>query len=247
VSIAGSGAIPSDPLLNVAGGNGSAASNIYTFAINGGQATGNGSICLQNSAAATGFESVVELNAAYGVASGSGSVVSGVGGQAYGSLSLGWGPWYWALSSGAYTAVGDSQYSFWVPYNQTTDATPTLLGVQNGGQGLGAPNLFALTFPDFIHTCLLEFRIVARRTDVPGTDSAWEATGLVRGDGVSAYTWVGGSAPTPVVIAQDAAASTWVVTPAITSGNNGVQVTVTGQAAKTIQWTCTIKLYEVAG
>jgi hypothetical protein len=186
-----------------------------------------------------------------GNASGSYSTIIGInvfaagnGGIAVGGSSSGWGPWYWAMASGCYAVPGDSQYALWVPYNQTTDATPTALGVNVSGSFTGPPNVLALTFPDFVHTFRMEATVVARRTDVPGTVSVWECNNIVvDGDGVSAYRTVG--TPTTTVVQQDAAASGWAVAFSLTGA--AFAVTVTGEVGNTIQWTCTLKLYEVAG
>jgi collagen type VII alpha len=116
----------------------------------------------------------------------------------------------------------------------TTNATPTALADGSAGW---------LTFPGYTKTCVVRGRIVARRTDVPGTDCAWDFAGVIRGDGTSAYSWVGGSAPVPAIIAQDAAASTWVV--ALSISGASIVVTVTGEVGKTIDWMTTIELDEV--
>lgn len=186
-----------------------------------------------------------EVDGDWGVALGRDNKVSAAGGIALGGNALAWAPWYWALSNGAYSVQGGSQYAFWIPYNQTTDATPTLLGTSLDGS-LAPPATFSLDFPDFIHTALLEFRVVARRTDVPGTVKVMECNNLVvDGDGVSAYRIVG--TPTWTTVQEDAAASGWSAVAQLNGGNSGVEVQVTGEAGNTIQWTCTIKLYEVAG
>jgi hypothetical protein len=164
------------------------------------------------------------------------------GAAAHGSQAVAWAPWYWALSNGSPSSNQMSQYSFWIPFNTTTDATPTLLGVPSLNGNI--PDVMGLTFPDSIHTALIEFRIVARRTDVPGTISVWECNNfVVDGDGVGSYRVVG--SPTVTVNQQDAAASSWSATPSL-SGNT-VQIEVIGEIGSTIVWTCTMKLYEVSG
>jgi hypothetical protein len=75
------------------------------------------------------------------------------------------------------------------------------------------------------------------------TDSAWDFASVIRGDGVSACSWVGGSDPAPAVIAQDAAASAWAV--ALSISGASIVVTVTGEVGSTIDWMSTIELDEV--
>jgi hypothetical protein len=94
--------------------------------------------------------------------------------------------------------------------------------------------------------------VLARDITTPGTDSCWSFEGVLRGDGSAAYTWIGGTDPVPVVIAQDAGASAWSV--AITIGTDplpstaaAIIGTVTGEAATNISWECTLEMNEVSG
>jgi hypothetical protein len=195
-----------------------------------------------------GSQNTASGNFQYLTAVGNGHVVNAEGASAAGGGALGWAPWYYAISSGFMNTPGDSQYAFWMPFNQTTDATPTALGVN--GEGInGTPTVFALTPPDFNHTILCEFRIVARRTDTPGEASVWECNNFViDGNGTDAYRVVG-TGPTVTVVQQDSAVISdgWGVTVSLTEDNTGIQIIVTGAAGQTIQWTSTVKLYEVIG
>lgn len=255
--VAGSGVAFGSPATAIGGtafGDGAIASGNESVAIGSGAlASGNGSTALGQGTTASGTNSFCfgqdsEASGQYSTVLGIGSLADGDGGIAEGVQARAWAPWLWAISGGAFSVQGGSQYDFWVPYNQTTDATPTLLGTAATGITLGAPTVFALTPPDFIRTMLCEFRIVARRTDVPGEASVWECNNFViDGDGSGAYRLVG--TPSVTVVQQDAAVISdgWDAVPSLTSDNTGIQVTVTGAAGQTIQWTCTIKLYEVAG
>jgi hypothetical protein len=124
----------------------------------------------------------------------------------------------------------------------TTDATPTPVEDMSGQFGLVF--LDGSSALDYSKTCVVKGRIVGRRTDVPGTDSVWDFAGVVRGNGVDAYSWVGGTDPIPALIAQDAAAVSWDV--ALSLGTANVLITVTGEAGKTIHWLATVELDEVA-
>jgi hypothetical protein len=169
------------------------------------------------------------------VASGTNSTASGYGSTASGNSST-------AYSAGQTADVANfgHQHSSVVLKAATTDATPApLRDVDNGNftilDQLGAPN--------WATTALVNGRVVCRRTDVPGTDSAWDFKGVIRGNGVDAYSWVGGTNPVPSLIAQDAGASTWAV--AVTISGTSIVVTVTGEEAKAIDWMTTLELDEL--
>lgn len=77
-------------------------------------------------------------------------------------------------------------------------------------------------------------------TTTAGTDcSSWEFKGLIK-RGVNASTTMLVASVTPTLITQTAGATTWQV--AVTGDNtNGLlAVTVTGEASKTIRWTCVV-------
>lgn len=231
---------------------GGTASGVNAVAIGeGAVASGPTSAAFGTNATASGISAICfgedsTAGGDYSTALGIGSSAPAAGGIASGVQALAWAPWLWALSDGAYSVQGGSQYDFWLPYNQTTDATPTLLGVATSSITLGPPEQTELVPPDFIRSMLLEFRVVARRTDVPGTVKVMECNNLViDGDGSSSYRIVG--TPTWTTVQEDAAASGWSAVAQLNGGSTGIEVQVTGEAGNTIQWTCTIKLYEVAG
>lgn len=132
-------------------------------------------------------------------------------------------------------------------WQTTTDATPLTV--------YGATNFDAVEFvnadtsPAFNKTVLVHIEAVARRTDVPGTASGWEIWALVDGDGSSSYRFVG--SPTVTVKFQDAAASSWGVALSIGAGlgfdTNGLVLTVTGEAGKTIMWEAALWTFEAQG
>jgi hypothetical protein len=227
--------------FSTASGVQSVASN-YSAAASGQAAIASGNAARAGGAFSTASGPFSVANGDYAVASGPYAVASGLWSTAEGP-STAWGPQYWSFSSGTQVqGVGRSQYSFWIPYNQTTDATPTPLGVNDGYSG-GNPTVFSLAFPDFITTVLVEARVVARRTDIPGTASAWNLAVLIDGNGTNAYRIVGVQSKS--VAAADAAAAGWDVNMSL-DGSGHLVVTVSGEAGNTIAWTCTLKLYEIA-
>ena len=100
------------------------------------------------------------------------------------------------------------------------------------------------TFPDFNRTALMRVRVVAQRRVSYDEASAWEAKCLIVGNGTNSYRFVGD--PSFTLIAQDAGASSWSVADLEFNGGDAHQldIVVTGEAGKTIQWTATIELDE---
>jgi hypothetical protein len=208
---------------------------------NSSSACGNNSVAAAMNSFAGGSAGTVTVNANESFAFG-GIVSEKEAATFYGfSYALG----QHSRSSAVIAAIGDAQFSRTMPAIQTTDATPTVL------MAAGSPGILfqdSTGAPVWDRTMIVRVRVVARRTDVAGTDSAWSFTGVLRGDGTSAYTWVGGSAPAKVLIAQDAGAALWNVAVAMDgTTHNQLDVTVTGAAATTINWEATVELDEVAG
>jgi hypothetical protein len=133
---------------------------------------------------------------------------------------------------------GISQSSLLILGVQTTDATATRL--RSNTSAAGTTNQVIL--PDnsayvFQGTC------IANVTG-GGTTSGWKFEGVIkRGAGVGTTALV--AAVTPIVIAQDVAAATWVLAITADVTNGGIAVTVTGAAATTIRWVSTIESTEV--
>lgn len=163
-------------------------------------------------------------------------------GATIGEQAVAYSPNQFSHGGGGQNRTGDTQYSRVVMGGKTTNATPTVLTVP--GNPFYLLNKNAVT--DYKQTALFRCRVVARRYDTPGTDSAWTFQGVIRGNGSSAFSWVGGSAPTATVVAQDAGASAWGAAVAFSAGGQ-LSVTVTGAAGATIIWESSVELDEAAG
>lgn len=153
-----------------------------------------------------------------------------------------------AIASGEIASVGDAQYTITNLSATTTTATQTTLypnPQSNSSLGFGIKLCGSGNTTDWKKTMVVKGTVMGRRTDVPGTDSAWSFQGVLRGNGSSAYTWVGGSAPSATLIAQDSAASGWAV--AVSASGATLTVQVTGEASNTINWNCVLETYEVRG
>jgi hypothetical protein len=122
---------------------------------------------------------------------------------------------------------------------QTTDATATVLCSDASAAGTTnqviLPNNSAYTFQG---TC------IANVTG-GGTTSGWQFEGVIK-RGANAASTALVAAVTPLVIAQDAGAVTWVLAVTADTTNGGIAVTVTGAAATTIRWVAKIETTEVA-
>jgi hypothetical protein len=136
------------------------------------------------------------------------------------------------------SAAGVTQSARLVLGVATTDATATRLRSQASAAStinqVILPNNSAYVFQG---TCI---------ANVTGgsTTSGWEFQGVIkRGANAASTTLV--AAVTPIVIAQDVAAATWVLAITADTTNGGIAVTVTGAAATTIRWVSKIETTEV--
>lgn len=121
----------------------------------------------------------------------------------------------------------------------TTDATPTTL--KTNTESLRATNQFVL-----LNNSSAAFTaIVTASTTAAGDCSSWKFEGQIQ-RGANAASTALVAAITPALIAQKAGASTWAVAITADTTIGCLAVTVTGQAATTIRWTCTIFASEVA-
>ena len=143
-----------------------------------------------------------------------------------------------ASSSPITTTQGVSQSARLVLGVATTDATATRLRSNTSAASTTnqviLPNNSAYVFQG---TCI---------ANVTGgsTTSGWEFQGVIkRGANAASTTLV--AAVTPIVIAQDVAAATWVLAITADTTNGGIAVTVTGAAATTIRWVSRIETTEV--
>jgi hypothetical protein len=133
---------------------------------------------------------------------------------------------------------GVSQSATLLLGRQTTDATATVLRSNSSAASTTnqviLPNNSAYTFQG---TC------IANVTG-GGTTSGWKFEGVIK-RGANAASTALVAAVTPLVIAQDAGAVTWVLAVTADTTNGGIKVEVTGAAATTIRWVAKIETTEV--
>ena len=122
---------------------------------------------------------------------------------------------------------GSAQWSDFVVFNGTTDATWTTLYTNGASTNMLMPP----------NSCwVYEAHVVAQR--VNGAEGAgYSIRGVIRRDGAGAATVVGTEAQ--VVIGEDDA--TWGGIRALASGNNLI-IQVQGLASRTINWTGTVRV-----
>jgi len=237
----------------IVGGNSNSASAQYAF-IGGGQAnTASGTYAaivggVGNTASNTA--SVVVGGQSNTASSGNCAVIAGLNNTANGETSVVAGGSQGAARSivGNFVtpasnspitgATGRTQTATLLLGRQTTDATATVLASNTSAAGTTnqviLPNNSAYTFQG---TC------IANVTG-GGTTSGWKFEGVIK-RGANAASTALVAAVTPVVIAQDVAAATWVLAITADTTNGGIAVTVTGAAATTIRWVAKIDTTEV--
>ena len=136
------------------------------------------------------------------------------------------------------SAAGVTQSALLILGVATTDATATVLRSNTSAatttNQVILPNNSAYVFQG---TCI---------ANVTGgsTTSGWKYEGVIK-RGANAASTALVAAVTPIVIAQDVAAATWVLAITADTTNGGIAVTVTGAAATTIRWISRIETTEV--
>lgn len=206
---------------NVAGIS-SSVTGVESFNGGGNSCTVSGS----NAANLGGNSSTVSGTGAVGLgglvvtASGDNSVASG----SYGNTRS-------IANSRAHGCASGKQVMYVPIYRQTTDATPGVL--TSNGSAATAANQWALPSG---RAAILRVMVVARQSAGTGAGdcAAWDTNALVKN--IGGTTTIVGS-PTVTQTYADSGASAWAISITADNTNDAIQITVTGQASKTIQWT----------
>lgn len=209
-----------------ASGSTTTASGDRSFAIQGGRATANDAFAFKGLAQAQASMAIGTTNT---VAAGVASVA--IGDQARASIVC-----EFAIGGGEHATDGDCQERIFFVRANTTNATPTEM---LAGQSGAPTDRIVLTANSAM---CFSAKIVAKRTDAAGEAAGYTITGVIRRDSTAASTAIVGSI-TKTVIGEDAAA--WDVTASADTTNAALVFTVTGEAAKTIQWTCVCNATQV--
>ena len=253
-AVGGSGNTASGPSAAVIGGSSNSATQNNGFVGGGSSNTANGS-----GASAVGGTGLTASGSWSGVFSGVSGTASGaysivVGGNtntanAANSIVIGGasgiarsiiGNFVTPASNSPISSFpeGQQQAALLILGRQTTDATATRLTSNTNAAGTTnqviLPNNSAYAFEG---TC------IANVTG-GGNTSGWKFEGVIK-RGANAASTALVAAVTPLVIAQDAGAVTWVLAITADTTNGGIAVTVTGAAATTIRWVAKIETTEV--
>lgn len=213
--------VASGPQAVIAGGSNNTASGVDTVVAGGASNTASG----QASAVGGGTGNVADALNAW-IPGGNFATTRGLAGRG-------------SVAAGRFAATGDAQWGMMVMRRQTTDATATVLTSDGGAPGSGNQ----VVLPSDC-TCLFRVDVVGRRTDADNESAGFAFQGVIdRNAGAGTVALVG--TPTKTVLAEDVAAWDANVTVDVTSG--GLAVTVTGEAAKTINWVAVAQLVEVVG
>lgn len=130
---------------------------------------------------------------------------------------------------------GQMQSSQYVLGRLTTDGTPAIMTLNSASGG------DKLTVPSDT-TWMFEILVVARRTDADNESAAYHFLGAIDNNaGTTALV----AAVTKTVVAEDTAA--WDVNVTAENVGDTLDITVTGEAAKTIRWVAFARIVEVTG
>lgn len=141
----------------------------------------------------------------------------------------------YAHGNGGFNSAGDAQSSELVLRRATANATPIEMFLDGAALRLTLPDDTTWTF---------DILIVARRTDANDESAAYRLVGCIdRNVGVATTALVG--AVTKTVIAEDTAA--WDVAATADAANGALIITVTGEAAKAIQWVARAVVIQTTG
>lgn len=239
----------------IGGGAGNTVSAIYGT-VAGGQSC---NITFDNGSIAGGYANNVQ--AYYGTVAGGagnyatgsyGAVLGGYNNYASGQYSAVLGGAYGTtrslngyviLTGGAYplgTSYGYSQAGVMVLGVQTTDATATIM--KSDANAVSSANQYQVATNSATY---FAGELVASVTTSAGNAKGWSFAGVVKKGATSATVALVGT-PTITSSYADAGASTWTAAITVDTSNGTLRFTVTGQAATTINWVCTIRTTEVA-
>jgi hypothetical protein len=168
---------------------------------------------------------------------GSRSIVSGYLGNARGIE----GPSVHSSGNPFSSSSGSAQAMKLVVAGQTSNATPQVITVTGSSSGNGTNQL---VLPN--SSAYLVSGMMVSRQDATGDTKSWTFSAHIR-RGANAAATALVAAVTPTVVAADAGASSWTFTVTADTTNGALLVTVTGEAAKTLRWVCSMDSVQVVG
>lgn len=223
----GDGNTASADYAAIAGGRSIAASGNYA-AVGGGQ---NHAVSGAYATVAGGLNNDTTQNYST-IVGGRDNTVGAEGGTSIGNEANADVPYSVAQATGKIAAVGDAQSLWFTAAKQTTNGSSTQLRIDS---------FTKLTIPTDT-TWAVRALIVARRVDSTGESAAYELLGCIDNNG-GTTALVGSVSKT--VIAEDTAA--WDVAMTADDTNDALVISVTGEAAKTINWVANIQIASTVG
>jgi hypothetical protein len=209
-------------------------------------AAGNYATCIGRGGSTTA-EGASSLGGRSGLATGIYSTtVGGRSNKAYADYAVAMGYWTYAdkigqnaFASGRFNDDGDAQTSKFVLRSDTTDATPEALTTNNSTASTNNQiilgNNSAYSFSG---------TIIAREDATDGSDYAsWEIKGALLRDANAASTVLGNGIQNKLY--ATAGASAWAIALTADTTNGGLKIEVTGAAATSIKWVCSVDTSEV--
>ena len=211
---------------NTATGNNAVAMGVSS------QATGNNAVAMGNTVSVSGLQS-----------GGWGQNVTGTGANSFlfGNNIIDRGRQaIICFVNGKISNDGDSTSCLTTFKVATSNATPTR--VTSNAAVAGAANVL-----NNVDNSVYAVRIlcVARNVTTPGSYATWLSDGgmLTRETGAATTVYTGTAAP--AILQTKGTTTGWAIAVAADTTNGGLSITVTGVAATTINWTCTIQSTEV--
>jgi hypothetical protein len=193
-------------------------------------AIGNYTAAAGTNSVAIGYGALIECAAAanYSVAFGTAAKTDFVGEFTY--------------ETGAFALAGDAKSSWFGLLTTTTSATSLELGTGSSATAVHT-NRIVLTNDS---TYMFDMDLIARNTATDTESAAWNLKFAIRrGTNAASTTLIG--TPVKTIFGQDTGATTWDVSVVADTTNGRPNISVTGEAAKTIRWVGNVRMTKVNG
>jgi hypothetical protein len=235
--------------------------NTWSAATNSPTPTGGGEVLIGKSTTAYINGIAIGTNAASsgntGIAIGSAAVGGGASSVAigkvadstpHGSIAIGAGAKAFSMCEFSYgsgdfnSPVGSATTSLMKLWTATTNATSTVLGVDYTASNAPANYITLANDSSYIFDC----DIVARNTATDTESAMYNIKFGIRRGAAAANTALVGT-PILTVVGQDTGTTTWSIAVTADTTNGRPNISVTGEAAKTIRWVCNARITKVTG
>jgi|688.fasta_scaffold31251_9 hypothetical protein len=144
--------------------------------------------------------------------------------------------------TGAFSLAGDAKSSWFGLLTTTTSATSLELGTGSSATAVHT-NRLVLSNDS---TYMFDVDIVARNTATDTESAAWNLKFAIRrGTNAASTTLIG--TPVKTIFGQDTGTTTWDISVVADTTNGRPNISVTGEAAKTIRWVGNARMTKVTG